>query len=150
MVRIGLMTEALTAPHVLEYPYTRSTGDVIGRFFAGLRERRILGIRARDGRVLVPPQEYDPETGEALDELVEVADVGVVTTWTWVSEPRAKHLLRRPFAFALVKLDGADTAMLHYVDAGDPDAMRTGMRVRARWKDEPEGDITDIVCFEPA
>jgi uncharacterized OB-fold protein len=143
------MSEALTAPHVLEYPYTRSTGEVIGRFFAGLRERRILGIRARDGRVLVPPQEYDPDTGEALDEFVEVADAGVVTTWTWVHKPRPKHPLQRAFAFALVKLDGADTAMLHCVDAGDPAAMATGMRVRARWKKEPEGDITDIVCFEP-
>jgi uncharacterized OB-fold protein len=143
------MTEALTAPHVLEYPYTRSTGEVIGRFFAGLRERRILGIRACDGRVLVPPQEYDPATGDSLDEFVDVGDAGVVTTWTWVSEPRPKQLLQRPFGFALVKLDGADTAMLHYIDAGGPDAMRTGMRVRARWKDEPEGDITDIICFEP-
>ncbi len=32
---------ALTAPHVLEYPYTRSVGPVLGRFFAALRERRI-------------------------------------------------------------------------------------------------------------
>ena len=143
------MTEALTAPHVLEYPYTRTTGEVIGRFFAGLKERRTMGIRARDGRVLVPPQEYDPATGDALTDFVEVADAGIVTTWTWVYEPRPKHPLQRPFAFALVKLDGADTAMLHCVDARDPAAMKSGMRVRARWKDEPEGDITDIVCFEP-
>ena len=74
---------------------------------------RILGIRARDGRVLVPPQEYDPQTGDALNEFVEVSEAGVVTTWTWVYEPRPMHLLPRPFAFALVKLDGADTAMLH-------------------------------------
>jgi hypothetical protein len=133
------MPEALTAPHVLEYPYTRSTGEVIGRFFAGLRERRILGIRARDG----------PGTGDALDEFVEVADAGVVTSWTWVAAPRPKHLLQHPFAFALVQLDGAATAMLHYVDAGDPVAMKSGMRVRARWKNQPEGDITDIICFEP-
>lgn len=143
------MTEALTAPHVLEYPYTRSTGEVIGRFFAALREQRVIGIRASDGRVLVPPQEYDPETGSELDDFVEVGDAGVVTTWSWVNEPRPKHPLQRPFAFALVKLDGADTAMLHCVDAGDPAAMTTGMRVRARWKDETEGDITDITCFEP-
>ena len=143
------MTDALTAPHVLEYPYTRSTGDVIGRFFAALRERRILGIRAADGRVLCPPQEYDPNTGAALDQWVDVADVGVVTTWTWVEHPREKHLLQRPFAFALVRLDGADTAMLHVVDLGSPDAIRTGLRVRARWLDNPRGDITDILCFEP-
>jgi len=35
------------------------------------------------------------------------------------------------------------------VDAGDESSMETGMRVRARWKDEREGVITDIECFVP-
>jgi len=140
---------ALTAPHVLEYPYTRSVGPVLGRFFAGLRERRIEGIRSRSGRVLVPPQEYDPETAETLDDWVTVGDAGVVTTWAWVSEPRRNHPLDHAFAFALIRLDGADSAMLHAVDAVDESRMSTGMRVRARWRDETRGDIHDIVCFEP-
>ena len=70
------MSEAphsLTAPHKLEYTYKRSTGPVLGRFFGGLRDGRILGVRRPDGRVLVPPKEYDPDTGAALGELVEVA-----------------------------------------------------------------------------
>lgn len=140
---------ALTAPHILEYPYHRSTGPVIGRFLAALRDRRIIGIRARDGRVLVPPQEYDPNTAEPLDEWVEVADCGVVTTWSWISNPRPKHPLQRPFAWALVLLDGAGTAMLHVVDAADESLLRTGMRVRARWRDETQGAISDIECFVP-
>lgn len=143
------MTNALTAPHVLEYPYTRSTGEVIGRFFAALKERRILGIRARDGRVLVPPQEYDPESGESLDDWVEVGQSGTVTTWTWIDRPRPKHPLQHPFAFALIRLDGADTAMLHVVDAGDAARMATGLRVRAVWREDPQGDITDITSFTP-
>jgi uncharacterized OB-fold protein len=142
-------TEVLSAPNILEYPYTRSVGAVIGRFLTGLRDGRIEGIRARDGRVLVPPVEYDPETGDALDEFVAVGDAGVVTTWAWVSSPRPKHPLDRPFAWALVRLDGADTAMLHAVDAGDEARMATGMRVRVRWGDPRKGHITDIACFEP-
>ncbi len=140
---------ALTAPHVLEYPYTRSVGPILGRFFVGLRERRIEGIRTKSGRVLVPPQEYDPDTAESLDAWVTVGDSGVVTTWAWVREPRKHQPLDRPFAFALVRLDGADSAMLHAVDAGDESRMSTGMRVRARWRDETQGDIHDIACFEP-
>lgn len=140
---------ALTAPHVLEYPYTRSVGPVLGRFFAALRERRIEGIRTRSGRVLVPPQEYDPETGESLDDWAAVSNAGVLTTWAWVHQPRKNHPLDRPFAFALIRLDGADSAMLHAVDAGGESRMSTGMRVRARWRDEPQGDIHDIVCFDP-
>ena len=49
-----------------------------------------------------------------------------------------------------MRLDGADTGLLHALDAGSPDRVSTGMRVRVRWADEREGAITDIACFEPA
>jgi uncharacterized OB-fold protein len=142
-------SDVLTAPYVLEYPYHRSVGRVVGEFLGGLAERRILGARTRGGRVIVPPQEYDPDTGEAIAELVDVGTAGAVTSWTWIARPRKNHPLQRPFAFALVRLDGADTAMLHAVDAGEAARMRSGMRVRARWRDQPQGAITDIECFEP-
>jgi uncharacterized OB-fold protein len=32
---------------------------------------------------------------------------------------------------------------------GDESAVRTGMRVQARWRDEREGHIQDIECFVP-
>lgn len=139
----------LTAPHVLEYAYTRSVGPIVGRFLAGLRDGKLLGIKTRSGRVIVPPLEYDPDTADALDELVEVGQSGVVTTWTWTNEPRPHQPLDRPFAWALIKLDGADTAMLHAVDAGDESRMATGMRVRARWRAERTGELRDLACFEP-
>src|SRR3990172_3408504 len=116
---------AFVAPHVIEYPYRRSVGPVLGRFFSGLREGRIEGVRTPSGRVLVPPQEYDPETGEATSEFVPVGTSGVVTAWSWVRTPRAKAPLDHSFAWALVRLDGADTALLHAVDAGGGARMRT-------------------------
>jgi hypothetical protein len=140
----------LTAVHHLEYAYRRSVGPVLGRFFAGLRERTICGIRTRAGRVLVPPAEYDPETGEATGEdFVAVGPGGTVTTWTWVAKPRAKQPLQHPFAYALIKLDGADTPLLHVIDALAESRMHTGMRVRPRWRSETKGEIGDIACFEP-
>jgi uncharacterized OB-fold protein len=99
--------------------------------------------------VNVPPTEYDPESGDELTEMVEVGQAGVVTTWAWVSEPMRYQPLQRPFAWALVKLDGADTAMLHAVDAGTAERMATGMRVKVRWRAERTGVIQDIECFEP-
>jgi uncharacterized OB-fold protein len=109
----------------------------------------VVGVRRADGSVLVPPAEYDPVTAEALDDLVEVGQAGVVTTWSWVTELRDKHPMDHPFAWALVKLDGADTGMLHAVDAGAMDRMKTGMRVKIRWADERVGHINDIACFVP-
>lgn len=141
--------ELLTKSFELGYTYTRSTGPVIGRFLTALRGGRIEGVRAVDGRVFVPAVEFDPRDGAPLTEVVPVSDAGTVATWCWVAQPLSHHPLQHPFAFALVKLDGADVPMLHLVDAGSETRMRSGMRVRARWAAERKGSITDIACFEP-
>ncbi|MFD5619706.1 Zn-ribbon domain-containing OB-fold protein [Streptomyces yangpuensis] len=141
--------EVLRAPLVVEFPFTRSLGPVQGAFLTGLRERVVLGVKTSDGKVVVPPVEYDPVTSEEVRELVEVAATGTVTTWAWNDRPRPNQPLDTPFAWALVRLDGADTALLHALDAPGPDAVHTGMRVRVRWAAERTGAITDIACFEP-
>jgi uncharacterized OB-fold protein len=133
----------------VEFDYTRSLGPILGGFMTALRDRRILGIRGSDGRVHAPPVEYDPVTAEPLTELVEVAAVGEVVSWSWMPEPLEGQPLSHPFAWALIRLDGADTMMLHAVDVPHPQ-IRTGLRVRARWVPEPIGSIRDIACFEPA
>ncbi|MEU8548489.1 OB-fold domain-containing protein [Streptomyces roseoverticillatus] len=143
------MPEILTAPLTVSFPFTRSLGPVQSAFLTGLRERTVLGVRTTDGRILVPPVEYDPVTAEELRDLAEVAPTGTVTTWAWNPAPRDSQPLRTPFAWVLVRLDGADTALLHVLDAPGPHAVRTGMRVRVRWAPERTGAITDIGCFEP-
>ncbi|PZG13474.1 DNA-binding protein [Nonomuraea aridisoli] len=123
---------------------------MIGRFLSELRARRVVGVRTAEGRVLVPPLEYDPATGEPVTgEYVEVGPAGTVTTCAWVDEPLDAHPLDRPFAWALIELDGADTALLHAVDAGDPKAIAPGTRVWPVWNDHPTGGITDISHFVP-
>lgn len=145
----GSSNELLEAPLVIEYPFMRTTGPVIGAFLTGLRDGRVLGITGADGRVVCPPVEYDPMTGAALTEMVEVGTGGVVTSWSWVTTIREGQLLQHPHALALIQLDGADTSMMHVVDAGTSAAMSTGMRVAIRWADEPEGLISDIAAFVP-
>ncbi len=141
--------ELLRADHVMEYAYKRSLGPVLSRFFTGLRDRQVVGIKTKAGRVLVPPAEYDPETGDATEGYVDVGPCGVVKSWSWVDSPKPKNHLQRPFAWALVQLDGADTALLHCVEADNQDRMETGMRVRVKWADETTGCIQDIACFVP-
>ncbi|MFI8853018.1 Zn-ribbon domain-containing OB-fold protein [Streptomyces sp. NPDC053499] len=141
----------LSAPLVVEFPFTRSLGPVQSAFLSGLRDRTVLGVQASDGRVVVPPTEYDPVTSEEIRDLVEVGQEGTVTTWSWNGNPRRGQPLRHPFAWVLVRLDGADTALLHALDAPEgPDSVSTGMRVRIRWAADRAGTITDIACFEPA
>jgi uncharacterized protein len=143
----------LRAPLEIEFGYTRSLGPVLSQFMTGLAERRILGARGADGRVHAPPFEFDPVSSEPPSELTEVGPQGTVVSWSWMPEPLEGQPLAGPFAWALIRLDGADTAMLHAVDAG-PElgtaaAMRTGLRVRPRWAPSRVGSIRDIACFEP-
>ncbi|MCC7515986.1 MAG: OB-fold domain-containing protein [Pseudomonadales bacterium] len=133
----------------LGFTYTRSTGPVIGAFLTGLRDGKLVGIKGSNGKVICPPTEYDPQTSEELSELVDLPSTGTVTTWSWINQPHAKHVLTKPFAWALIKIDGSDTAMLHKVDAGSESAMKTGMKVKVRWAAERRGFMTDIECFEP-
>ncbi|MGW6686368.1 Zn-ribbon domain-containing OB-fold protein [Streptomyces sp. NPDC054961] len=142
--------EILRAPLVVEFPFTRSLGPVQSAFLTGLREGVVLGVTTADGKVMVPPAEYDPVTAEEIRDLVEVGVTGTVTTWAWNGAPRPGQPLATPFAWVLVRLDGADTGILHALDAPGPQAVRTGMRVRIRWAAERVGAITDIACFEPA
>jgi uncharacterized OB-fold protein len=164
--------DVLSALNVVEYPFTRTTGPVIGAFFTALREGFIVGIKGSDGTVIVPPVEYDPVTSESLTELVEVGDSGEVVSWAWVTEPIVGQPIDGPFAWGLIKLDGAGTAMVHAIDTGgDPRALSTGARVKARWRAAKpagaddvggeatdgageehqyrEGHILDIECFVP-
>ncbi len=139
----------LNAPLNLKFDYTRSTGPTVGAFVTGLRDGRIVGARGSDGRIFVPPPEYDPITHEPLTDFVEVGLTGTVVSWTWNADPLPGQPFDRPFAWALIRLDGADTSMLHAVDVASPDDIDTGMRVRVRWASERTGGIHDIAAFEP-
>lgn len=140
---------SLTAPYSIAFPFDRTTGPVVGGFLSGLREGRLLGVRAPGGAVLCPALEFDPATGAQTSEFVPLTDHGTVRAWTWV-RARAGDLLGHDFAWALIAIDGASGALLHAVDTGgDAGRMAAGLRVRARWRQERVGSITDIECFEP-
>ncbi len=137
------------ADHVLEYPYVRSTGPVVGAFLTGLRDGKVVGIKGTGGRVIVPPTEYDPETGEETTDVVDVGPEGTVTSWSWVPRPRHKHPLAEPFAWVLVQFDGADTSFLHVMPAASPAKVSTGMRVRPQFAPDADrvGHVKDISHF---
>ncbi len=146
----------MTSPLILEqdfsvsYTYTRSTGPIIGAFLTALRDdKKILGIKTSDGQIIVPPVEFDPNTTEMLSELVEVGQRGTVSAFCWVKEPIAHHPLQKPFAWAMIRLEGADTDMIHMVDSGLESAIEVGMQVKAEWAEQRVGNMNDIRCFVP-
>lgn len=145
----------MSSPEILQedfsvhYTYTRSTGPVIGDFLTALRDKQqILGVKGSDGRTLVPPMEFDPITTEPLNEMIAVSDQGTVSSFCWVKDPIAHHHIQHPFAFATIRLDGADTDFIHMVDCGDESKISVGSKVKARWAEERSGTMTDIAAFD--
>ncbi len=107
----------------MELPYRRSVGPVVGAFLTGCATDGSSAAEPPPGGSSSPRSSTTP-TPATLDEIVDVADAGTVKQWAWVEEPLRNHPLDRPFAWALVQLDGADTSMLHALDAGSAQERR--------------------------
>ena len=139
--------DLLRAPFELAYNYKRSSGPVMSEFFEALGKQKILGTKSSAGKVFSPAAEFDPETNEPLKEMIEVGPGGVVESFSWIEDPKHHHLIKEPFAFALIKLDGADTSMLHMVGQCKEADLSIGSRVKANWSEIQEQRITDIKFF---
>jgi uncharacterized OB-fold protein len=142
--------EPLHEHRVMEFPYKHSTGPIVGRFLAGLKEqKKIWGQRVAGQGVVVPPTGYSEIDASEGGEWVEVRDTGVVTAVAVVHQPIERlHPFAEPFAFVLVRLDGADTALAHVVK-DDLTKLAVGARVQAVWAadDQRQGTIRDIAHF---
>ena len=141
-----------------DIPYRHTAGRAATRFFRELKEnKRIVGVRCPScQRVLVPPRGFCERCFVPVDEFVGVEDKGTLTTFTIVYA-HFTSLPPPPYCIGIIKLDGADTGLIHYVGGVDlqdmeaaKKAISVGMRLQAVWRDEREGKITDIGYFQPA
>jgi uncharacterized OB-fold protein len=141
-----------------DIPYRHTAGRAATRFFRELKDnKRIVGVRCPScRRVLVPPRGFCERCFVPVDEFVGVEDKGTLTTFTIVYA-HFTSLPPPPYCVGIIKLDGADTGLIHYVGGVDlqdmeaaKKAISVGMRLQAVWRDEREGKITDIEYFRPA
>jgi len=136
------MAEPLVLHQKINIPYRYTAGTHDEAFLRGLTERRIQGARCEDcGLVIVPARSLCPGCSARTGPPVEVADIGVLESWTTVRRDKGE------VTYGLVRLDGADTPMLHLLDLGGSDPV-PGMRLRVRWGSAADLEITAIECFE--
>jgi uncharacterized OB-fold protein len=136
----------------IKVPYTWAAGKIASRFLVGLRdEKRIYGVRCPScGTVFVPPKKLCHKCMVEMSEWVELGDEGVLEAFTIVrySEP-AIHTLEPPFACGIIRLDGADTGMVHLIGEADLTRLEEGQRMRAVFSEERKGEYLDIAYFKP-
>jgi len=136
---------------VIRVPYTWAAGKPASKFYAGLREGKIYGIRCSECQfVFVPPKKTCHRCFSELSDWVEVKDTGTLETFTVVRyfEP-GLHPMKPPFAYGIIKLDGADTGMVHIIRTKDYGSLKEGARVKAVFRKKPRANYLDISHFRP-
>ncbi len=124
----------------VEAAFRHSAGRLGSHFLKSIRdEARLLGWRTGDPpRVIVPPKDLG-----GMGEWVALGPRAVLEAyapWEWRGADVATET-----CLALVRLDGADTALLAFLKPGySVGAVAVGTRLIARFAQERRGAITDF------
>ncbi len=147
------MSELLTVGAPMEQTWRYASGEAMETFCAGLKDRRIRALQCGQcGRRYLPPRPVCGNCHVRLTEWVPVSDAGTLEAWTIVHLPildgRTGRKRPSPYGMGLIRLDGSDTTVNHYLASSDRERLCIGARVTAVWRDELQGAMDDILHFE--
>ena len=153
------MLEKLSDPRdvILKEGYVpirhRYTPGVAGEaFFKALKDRGVfLGSRCEScGITYCPARLFCERCFDELNADVECGPGGTLESFTVGYMGLEGEPLDEPVLVGLVRLDGADTVLMHFLT--DASELQIGMRVEAalKAKGKREGSILDIEGFRPA
>ncbi|MCC7078904.1 MAG: OB-fold domain-containing protein [Acidimicrobiia bacterium] len=154
--------ERLDVPILMDEAWHYASGEAMERFSTGLAARRIEALRCDGcGRRYLPPRPMCGNCRLRMTHWVAVDDTGTLEAWTVVHQPildgRTGEERPSPYGMGLIRLDGADTTVNHFVQTGGPrrqgvtppgPPLFIGQRVRAVWREELRGAMDDILHFE--
>jgi uncharacterized OB-fold protein len=136
----------------LNYVYTY--GRAGEAFFRNLKDKgKLLGARCEACDITyAPPRIYCENCFARLENsYVELGTSGTVHTFTILNKNLDGSAKTRPAILAMIRLDGSDGGMVHYLGEVDPVDVGFGMKVEAvlRPENERKGAIDDIKYFKP-
>ena len=140
---------ARTIPGSLPVAFRYTPGVANTRFLEALRDRGVfLGSRCDACEITVVPARLFCE--RCLRETpteVECGPEGTLESWTVGKVGIDNERLDRPVMLGLIRLDGADTVLVHrLLGAREP---TFGMRLRAELVRERSASILDVEGFRP-
>lgn len=129
----------------------RYTAGLAGeRFFRALAEEGVFVASrcARCSVVSCPPAAFCERCLDAVYEELEVGPSGTLESFTVVRIGLDGEPLAAPVVVGLIRLDGADTCLVHRV-AGDPAALTVGIALEAVLRDPGvrTGSLDDVEHF---
>ena len=118
-------------------------------FFEALRDRGVLlGSRCGScGVTYLPARLFCERCFAELTPDVECGPEGELISWTVGRVGIDDEPLDEPVTVGLVRLDGADTVLMHLLQSDEP---QIGMRVRAVVREDRAGSILDLAGFAPS
>jgi uncharacterized OB-fold protein len=139
----------------MEQPFKWVAGTYGSKFLTEIRDnKRIWGVKCpKCGSVYVPPRRVCGPCFAEMSELVPVSDEGVIVTFTVVTfgfvDPATGLMKPVPYAYGAVRLDGANTDLIHYIDETDPSKIHIGDRVKVVFEEDGKrtGSLLDIKHF---
>jgi uncharacterized OB-fold protein len=143
--------ELLSYKSRIKVPYTWSVGEVGSRFLMEIKENKEIWATTCPlcGSVFVPPKKVCTYCNTESHEWVELTGEGVLTTFTVVRYETPLIPQKPPQIIGIIKLDGADTGLVHLIGEVAPDRVKVGMRVKAVFAEDRKGHILDIKYFKP-
>jgi len=148
---MGKKRPEITIKGEIQINYNWSVGKAGERFFTELKDnKRIIGARCRKcHRVLVPPRIFCEECFVDDMEWVEVEPRGTLVTFGDSYFSTEGKRLKEPWILGIVKLNGSDGGLIHFIGEAKAEDLKIGMPMEAVFQEEREGNILDIKYFRP-
>ena len=129
-----------------------TVGNTGHAFLVELRDNKtIMGIKCPScKKVYVPPRLHCPACFVKMSEWVKLSGKGTLETFTIVRYPEPYMPKEPPFAYGVIKLDGADTGLVHLLGGVELNKIKVGMKLEPVFKEKREGSILDIEHFKPS
>jgi uncharacterized OB-fold protein len=129
-----------------------TVGNTGHEFLSQIRDNKtIMGIKCAGCKtVYVPPRSHCPTCFAKMTEWVKLSGKGTLETYTNVRYIEQYMPKEAPYAYGVIKLDGADTGIVHLIGGIDLNKIKVGMKMEPVFKEQREGSILDIEYFKPA
>lgn len=132
--------------------YVYTFGHAGERFFRAVKDKgTFLATRCEDCDITyMPPKIYCDRCMEQIDEYFDAGTTGYVETFT-ISFRDMGGKEKEPRVLAMIRIDGTDGGLIHYLQDVDWEEITIGMPVKAvfRAKSQRKGGIEDITGFKP-
>jgi uncharacterized OB-fold protein len=135
----------------VDYVYTYGLAGEA--FFRAVKDKgTFLGTRCAACDVTyVPPKIYCDRCFAKLEKYIDVGRIGFVESFTVSFKNMDGSDKPTPRILAMIRIDGTDGGLIHYLEGIPPEEIALGMAVKAVFKPKGkrQGSIEDIVGFGP-